>query len=65
MTEPNRPALRVGMVGYAFMGKAHSHAWRTANRFFQLPLDVDMRVVSGRDAEAVEDARRTLGWHES
>ncbi len=65
MTEPNRPALRVGMVGYAFMGKAHSHAWRTANRFFQLPLDVDMRVVSGRDAEAVEDARRTLGWQES
>ncbi len=65
MTEPNRPALRVGMVGYAFMGKAHSHAWRTANRFFQLPLDVEMRVVCGRDAEAVEDARRTLGWQES
>ena len=30
--------LRVGMVGYAFMGAAHSHAWRTAPRFFDLPL---------------------------
>ena len=36
MTEPK--PLRVGMVGYAFMGAAHSHAWRTAPRFFDLPL---------------------------
>ena len=34
MPEP----LRVGMVGYAFMGAAHSQAWRTAPRFFDLPL---------------------------
>jgi predicted dehydrogenase len=30
--------LRVGMIGYAFMGKAHSQAWRNAPRFFDLPL---------------------------
>ena len=29
--------LSVGMVGYAFMGAAHSQAWRTAPRFFDLP----------------------------
>ena len=33
-----RPTLAVGMVGYAFMGAAHSQAWRTAPRFFDLPL---------------------------
>ena len=36
-----RPTLAVGMVGYAFMGAAHSQAWRTAPRFFDLPLHPD------------------------
>ena len=38
MTDNGQPALGVGMVGYAFMGAAHSQAWRTAGRFFDLPL---------------------------
>ena len=38
MTEDSVPVLGVGMVGYAFMGAAHSQAWRTAGRFFDLPL---------------------------
>ncbi len=46
-----RPTLAVGMVGYAFMGAAHSQAWRTAPRFFDLPLTPTMQVVCGRDAE--------------
>ena len=32
------PTLGVGLIGYAFMGAAHSHAWRTAPHFFDLPL---------------------------
>ncbi|PRA10569.1 dehydrogenase, partial [Brevundimonas sp. MYb27] len=43
----SRP-LRVGMVGYAFMGAAHSHAWRTAPRFFDLPLAPELTAVAGR-----------------
>ena len=31
------PRLRVAMIGYAFMGAAHSQGWRTAHRFFDLP----------------------------
>ena len=38
MTSPDRPALGIGMIGYAFMGAAHSQAWRTAPHFFDLPL---------------------------
>ena len=38
MTSPSRTSCRVGMVGYAFMGAAHSQAWRNAPRFFDLPL---------------------------
>jgi predicted dehydrogenase len=54
--------LRVGMVGYAFMGAAHSQAWRTVNRAFDLPLSARMTVVCGRDAVGVSAAAAKLGW---
>ncbi len=54
--------LRVAMVGHAFMGKAHSHAWRTAPRFFDLPLRPEMAVVVGRDADRAAAAAADLGW---
>jgi predicted dehydrogenase len=61
MTATPRP-LRVGMIGYAFMGVAHSHAWRTAPRFFDLPLTPELTVLAGRDAAAVSAAADRLGW---
>ncbi|HCT79664.1 MAG TPA: dehydrogenase [Micromonosporaceae bacterium] len=54
--------LRVGMVGYAFMGAAHSQAWRTVNRVFDLPVQVKMASVCGRDATSVAAAAHRLGW---
>jgi len=57
--------LRVGMVGYAFMGAAHSVAWRTVNRVFDLPAAARMAVICGRDAGQVEAAAARLGWAES
>jgi predicted dehydrogenase len=54
--------LGVGMVGYAFMGAAHSQAWRTAGRFFDLPLQPDMAVLCGRNADATAAAAQRLGW---
>jgi predicted dehydrogenase len=54
--------LGVGMVGYAFMGAAHSQAWRTAPHVFDLPLRPAMAVLCGRDAAAVRDAAGRLGW---
>ncbi|WP_219412556.1 Gfo/Idh/MocA family protein [Pseudonocardia nigra] len=56
------PTLGVGMVGYAFMGAAHSQAWRSAARFFDVPLAPDMAVLCGRDAAAVTAAADKLGW---
>jgi predicted dehydrogenase len=50
------------MVGYAFMGAAHSQAWRSAGRFFALPLEPDLAVLCGRDAAAAGAAARKLGW---
>ena len=49
--------LRVAMVGYAFMGAAHSQAWRTAPRFFDLPAVPAMAVLCGRDARRLRPPR--------
>ena len=57
-----KPSLGVGLIGYAFMGAAHSHAWRTAPHFFDLPLAPALTVLAGRDAVRVADAAERLGW---
>lgn len=54
--------LRVGMIGYRFMGKAHSNAWRQAPRFFPLKAHVEMHTICGRDPAGVQQARVQLGW---
>lgn len=54
--------IGVGLVGYAFMGTAHSHAWRSVHRFFDLPVRPRMVAVCGRDAAAVAAAADRLGW---
>ncbi|MBW5421120.1 gfo/Idh/MocA family oxidoreductase [Streptomyces sp. BG9H] len=54
--------LGVGMVGYAFMGAAHSQGWRTVGRVFDLPVDPVLAAVCGRDAGAVRAAADRLGW---
>jgi predicted dehydrogenase len=55
-------ALGIGMVGYAFMGAAHSQAWRSVGRFFDLPLQPDMAALCGRDAQKAGAAAEKLGW---
>jgi predicted dehydrogenase len=64
MTSPplGKPSLRVALIGHAFMGAAHSQAWRTAPHFFDLPLRPRLSVLAGRDAARVADAAQRLGW---
>lgn len=54
--------LRVGIVGYNFMGKAHSNAWRQAARFFDLPVRIVLRAACGRTRAKVEDFAANWGW---
>jgi len=56
--------VRVGMIGYAFMGTAHSQAWRTVNRVFDLPVRARMVAICGRDGPKVAAAAERLGWAE-
>ena len=57
--------LRVAMIGYGFMGKVHSHAWRSVNHFFPDAPKVEMTLICGRNKEALENARELFGWNES
>ncbi|NUK03505.1 Gfo/Idh/MocA family protein [Streptomyces lunaelactis] len=61
-SEAAPPTLGVGMVGYAFMGAAHSQGWRTAGRVFDLPLRPVLAAIAGRDAAAVRAAAVKHGW---
>lgn len=58
-------SLGVAVIGYAFMGRAHSDAWRTVGAFRpDLPV-VRQQVLVGRDATEVARAARPLGWAET
>jgi predicted dehydrogenase len=54
--------IGVGLVGYKFMGRAHSNAYRQVERFFDLELSPRMRAICGRDEAGVRDAAASLGW---
>lgn len=57
-----RRTLAVGMVGYKFMGKVHSNAWRQISHFFDLPANVRMKTICGRDAASLRKAAAKFGW---
>jgi predicted dehydrogenase len=56
--------LNVAMIGYQFMGRAHSNAWRQVGRFFDTPYEPVLKVVCGRNQADVQHAANTLGWQE-
>ena len=55
-------AMRVGMVGYGFMGAAHSQAWRSVGPFFEPAVPPAMAALCGRDPAAVAAAALRFGW---
>jgi len=57
--------LNVCLIGYKFMGKAHSQAWRTVGRFFDPDAQAIMKVVCGRDVEAIAEFAERWGWEDS
>jgi predicted dehydrogenase len=61
MTAAAPPALRVGIVGYGMMGKAHSYGYRVAPLLRRLPVTPVVTVMSGRDAGAVAAAAAAYG----
>ncbi len=56
--------VNVALIGYKFMGKAHSNAFRQVSHFFPGRLEPKMKVICGRDRAAAEAAARQFGWEE-
>ena len=54
--------IGVGLVGYKFMGRAHSNAYRQLPRFFDVDPAPRMAAICGRDETGVREAANTLGW---
>ena len=51
------------MLGYAFMGKAHSNAFRKISYItWPPPLEPELIGIAGRNEEAVAEAARRYGW---
>jgi predicted dehydrogenase len=58
-----RPTIGVGMLGYAFMGKAHANAYRTLSYMtWPAPLRPRLIAIAGRDRDAVGEAAVRYGF---
>jgi len=57
--------IRVGMIGYAFMGKAHSNAWLKVGKFFDLPARPVMKMVCGRTPAPLKAFQKKWGWEKA
>ena len=57
-------ALNVAMIGYGFMGKAHSNAYAQVGHFFPHVPKVRRRVVCGRSRAGLEALADAWGWEE-
>ena len=60
-----KPTLAIALIGHRFMGRAHSNAWRQAPRFFELPAQLRLKTLCGRDRAATRKAAAALGWENS
>lgn len=56
--------INVALIGYKFMGKAHSFAYKNVSLFFDLPINPVMKVICGRTEKAVSQAKEKFGWLE-
>ncbi len=57
--------INVALIGYAFMGKAHSNAYRQVTPFMSPRIEPRMKVICGRTRGKVEAAARQYGWEEA
>ncbi len=56
--------LNVALIGYGFMGRAHSNAYRKVNQFFDLEYEPVMKVVCARNQANVTEFAQRWGWAE-
>src|SRR5438309_9079155 len=55
-------SLNIGMIGYGFMGKAHSNAYCKVNNFFELSYRPILKAVCARSADKAKAFADTWGY---
>ena len=53
--------LNVGLIGYGFMGRTHSNAYRKVNNFFDLDYQPVLKAICARDGEKRRSLRQKMG----
>jgi len=54
--------INVGLLGYKFMGKAHSNGYNKVPMFFDLDAEIVKKAICGRDEEWVAESAKKFGW---
>lgn len=57
--------IGVALIGYKFMGRAHSNAYRQVGPFMSPSLRPRLKVICGRDRQGVEETAAAFGWEEA
>ncbi|MCL2099208.1 MAG: Gfo/Idh/MocA family oxidoreductase [Oscillospiraceae bacterium] len=60
----SKKELNIGLIGYKFMGKAHSSAFSKIGMFFDNTAVINKKVICGRDPEWVKQSAEKFGWSE-
>ncbi|MBW3635569.1 MAG: Gfo/Idh/MocA family oxidoreductase [Armatimonadetes bacterium] len=58
----SKKEVGIGLIGYAFMGKTHSNAYRQVTKFFEPSVTPRLRAICGRNEANVSRAADQLGW---
>ncbi len=58
----SKKPLNIGLVGYGFMGRTHSNAYKRVGDFFEVPLQPVLKAVCGRTAEGAKAFAANWGW---
>ena len=56
--------INVGIIGYGFMGRAHSNAYRQVSKFFDTGVELELKAACGRSQAATEAFAGNWGWQE-
>ena len=57
--------FNIGIIGYKFMGRAHSNAWKKAPLFFDLPRNIVLKAACGRHEASLKTFAGKWGWEET
>lgn len=57
--------LNIGLIGYGFMGRTHSNAYKRVNDFFDLEYRMNLKAVCGRNEENVKAFAEQWGYEDT